>query len=187
MCGSKNIKTVDDRKWLCSDCGFDLYNNVASAVGLIITLHDGRILFERRAKDPRKGFLAFPGGFVDFNESAEDAVYRECEEEIGVRPSNIKYLCSFPNTYEYKKIVYKTCDLFFTAQIDDENLKPQEGEVLSFEPHFVRSEQELADLPLAFDSARKTLSVWLKQNPAQKNNESLHHSNIKSFFDMEKI
>ena len=48
-CGSKNIKNVKMRKWLCSDCGFDLYNNVASAVGLVIRSDEGKILFERRA------------------------------------------------------------------------------------------------------------------------------------------
>jgi ADP-ribose pyrophosphatase YjhB (NUDIX family) len=163
MCGARSIQYVQGKKWLCPECGFDLYNNVASAVGLIIVLHDGRILFERRAKEPRKNFLAFPGGFVDPDESAENAALRECKEEIGVMPDEIKYLCSFPNTYEYKNITYKTCDIFFTARISDEQFVPQQGEVLSFEPHFVRDEKELADLPLAFESARKTLYLWLKE------------------------
>lgn len=191
ICGSKKINNINNRKWFCSDCGFDLYNNVASAVGLIILMHDGRVLFERRAKEPRKGFLALPGGFVDPDESAETAAIRECKEEIGVVPNSVKYVCSFPNTYEYKNIVYKTCDLFFTASISDENLTPQAGEVLSFEPHFVRNEKELADLPLAFESSRKTLSLWIKNYCDAKiekvfvNNKTLNLT--KSFDDMEKL
>ena len=114
-CGSKNIKNVKNRKWLCQDCGFDLYNNVASAVGLIICDKENKILLEERAKEPKKGFLAFPGGFVDPDETAEQACIRECMEEIGAKPAELKYLCSFPNTYEYKNITYKTCDLFFEA------------------------------------------------------------------------
>jgi mutator protein MutT len=151
------------RKWLCQDCGFDLYNNVASAVGLVIQTEDGKILLEKRAKEPRKGFLAFPGGFVDPDETAEEACIRECREEIGVEPVSLKYIASFPNTYDYKNIQYKTCDIFFEAVLPKgAKLHAQEGEVLGFEEVFVRNEKELAEIPLAFDSARKTLSLWLK-------------------------
>lgn len=162
-CGGKNIQNVKMRKWLCQDCGFDLYNNVASAVGLVIQNENGKILLEKRAKEPRKGFLAFPGGFVDPNESAEEACIRECREEIGVEPLSLKYIASFPNTYDYKNIQYKTCDMFFEAVLPKgAKLHAQEGEVLGFEEVFVRNEEELAALPLAFESARKTLSLWLK-------------------------
>ena len=36
MCAGKKIKNLDNRKWICEDCGFDLYCNVAAAVGVII-------------------------------------------------------------------------------------------------------------------------------------------------------
>ena len=36
MCAGKNIKNLNNRKWICEDCGFDLYCNVAAAVGVII-------------------------------------------------------------------------------------------------------------------------------------------------------
>ncbi|MBQ7158528.1 MAG: NUDIX domain-containing protein [Treponema sp.] len=172
-CGSKHIQNVNMRKWLCADCGFDLYNNVATAVGLIICDSEGRVLFERRGKEPRKGFLAFPGGFVDPNETAEEAAFRECKEEIGAEIYSVHYLCSFPNTYEYKNIVYKTCDLFFEANLlADAKLTAQEGEVTAFEWRHVRNDQELAELPLAFESARKTLAFWLKDKMNRKKIES---------------
>ena len=57
-CGGKNIQNLNMRKWKCDDCGYTLYNNVAAAVGLVIQNAQGKILFEKRAKDPRKGFLA---------------------------------------------------------------------------------------------------------------------------------
>ena len=109
-CGTNKIKYLQNKKWFCSECGFDLYNNVASAVGVIFHDKDCNVLFEKRAKNPRKGFLALPGGFCDRDETAEQAVIRECLEETGAKPNNIKYLCSFPNDYEYKDIQYKTCD-----------------------------------------------------------------------------
>ena len=163
-CGSKNIRTeMNGRKWFCPDCGFDLYNNVASAVGVIIINSKGEVLFERRAKDPKKGCLDLPGGFTDPDETAEETVKRECLEETSVEPSDIKYLCSFPNTYEYKGFSYKTCDLYYTAfYSDDVELKPQEGEVVSFEFVKFETEEDIDKADLAFVSARNALKFWLK-------------------------
>ena len=151
------------RKWKCNDCGFTLYNNVAAAVGLVIQNKNGKVLFEKRAKEPRKGFLALPGGFVDPNETAEEACFRECKEEIGVEPLSVKYIATFPNTYEYKNVLYKTCDIFFEAVLpENAELHAQEGEVLGFEEVSIKNEEDLKDVSLAFESARKTLTLWLK-------------------------
>lgn len=173
MCGSKNIENPGMRKWICKDCGFDLYNNVAAAVGIIIYDKDKNVLFEVRAKEPRKGFIAVPGGFVDFDESAEEAIVRECKEEIGVDldSDQVKILCTNPNTYEYKNIVYKTCDIFFTAPLPEKyenvaafisSLKAQESEVLGFQAHRVATLADVEKLPLAFESARLTLRKFVE-------------------------
>ena len=163
-CGSKNIKNVKNRKWLCQDCGFDLYNNVASAVGLIICDKENKILLEERAKEPKKGFLAFPGGFVDPDETAEQACIRECMEEIGAKPVEVKYLCSFPNTYEYKNITYKTCDLFFEAILpENTEFSAQKSEVASLKRVLIQTEEDVDNASLAFESAKKTLKLWLKK------------------------
>ena len=163
-CGSKNIQTRNGGyKWTCPDCGLTLYCNVASAVGVILENSQGEILFERRAKEPRKGFLAFPGGFTEPDETCENAVIRECMEETGIAPEDIKYLCSYPNDYEYKGFFYKTCDTFFTARLPDSfELKAQKGEVTEFEWVKIESEKDIENCPLAFNSARHTLKYWLK-------------------------
>ena len=165
QCGSRRIETLmGGRKWKCPECGFDLYNNVASAVGVIILNDKGEILLEKRAKEPRKGFLALPGGFADPDETAEEAVVRECIEETGVKPSSVRYLCSFPNTYEYKSVCYKTCDLFFTATLPSGfTLTPQQGEVDAFVWKKIASAEDVDDCPLAFDSAKRTLLLWLEE------------------------
>lgn len=172
MCGSNKIENHGNRKWMCPDCGFDLYNNVATAVGLIIQDKNKNVLFEVRAKEPRKGFYALPGGFVDFDESAEEAAMRECREEIGVEIDNVKYLCSAPNTYEYKNLEYKTCDIFFTADLPPQfesiedfikSLKPEDSEVLGFKSFRVASLEDIEKIPLAFESARITLKKFLEK------------------------
>ena len=170
-CGGKNIENKNNRKWTCSDCAFTLYNNVAAAVGCIITNSAGEVLFEVRGKEPRRGFLALPGGFVDPDESAEDAAKRECTEELGAKIGDVKYLCSYPNTYLYKNITYKTCDLFFTAALrSGEDFQREEKEVTDVVWKSVASEKELSELPLAFDSARFALTKWLsaKANGEEK-------------------
>lgn len=177
MCGSKNIENHGNRKWVCPDCAFDLYNNVASAVGVVIRDRYNNVLFEIRAKQPRKGFLALPGGFVDFDESAEEAVVRECREEIGVSVEGVKFLCTAPNTYEYKNIEYKTCDIFFTAElapqfetIDDfiKSLKAEESEVQGFVSYKVESLEDIEKIPLAFESARYTLKHLINNLAGKK-------------------
>ncbi|MDR3284500.1 MAG: NUDIX domain-containing protein [Treponema sp.] len=155
------------RHWVCADCGFDLYNNVAAAVGLIIADRKEKVLFEKRAKEPRRGLCAFPGGFVDPGEGSEDAALRECREETGLRPVSLSYLCSYPNVYEYKSMLYFTCDMFFLAELPtDINLlkvlkaDPEEVEEFVFYP--VESREDILKIPLAFPSAAKALEVYLK-------------------------
>lgn len=172
MCGSKKIEWRDNKKWLCPDCGFDLYNNIAAAVGIVLYDDDNNVLFEVRAKEPRKGFLCLPGGFVDAEESTEAAIVRECREELGaeIAESDVHYLCSFPNIYEYKSIEYKTCDIFFTAKLPAcykdmndfvKSLHREESEVVRFEVHKVKTHEDVDSLALAFPSARNTLNKWI--------------------------
>ena len=164
-CGGGNVSSPRGRKWLCADCGFELYNNVASAVGLIIRNKEGRILLEKRAREPRRGFLAFPGGFVDPDETAEEAAFRECFEEIGVKPVALRYIGSEPNTYEFKAITYKTCDLFFEAVLPpDVEFKIQESEVQAVDFVKIESENDIEKTPLAFESAKKILKLWLSRD-----------------------
>lgn len=176
MCGSKKITNKNNLKWICPDCDFELYCNIAAAVGVIISDKDKNVLFEVRAKDPRKGYLALPGGFVDADEQAEEAIVRECIEEIGAKVKNVQFVCTNPNTYEYKGISYKTCDIFFTAQLCDsfenmddliKKLTAQKSEVQGFVSYKIKNEDDIDKIPLAFESAKKTLKEWVRKNDSK--------------------
>lgn len=158
-CKTDKISTeMNERKWKCTKCNWTLYNNVASAVGLVIINNKGEVLLEKRAKEPRKGFLALPGGFVNPEETLEEAAKRECFEEIGAKVSSIKYIASFPNTYDYKNIRYKTCDVFFEATLyQDSKLEMQKNEVTEIVWAPCNTKEEIESIPLAFESAKKTL------------------------------
>ena len=163
LCASQNISNINNRKWECPDCGFVLYNNSATAVGVIIINNLGQVLLEVRAKEPKLGMLDLPGGFVEHDESTEQACLRECREELGVGINVLKYLCTFPNTYEYKNIQYKTCDIFFVAKIkDDEKFNLQIDEVSDVKWCSLENQHDLVNIPLAFDSAYHALNFYLK-------------------------
>lgn len=165
-CGSEKIINHKNKKWTCDSCGFELYCNVAAAVGVVIIDEQNKVLLETRAKEPKKGFLALPGGFIDADECAEEAARRECIEETGVCVDEIEFLCTRPNTYEYKNIEYKTCDMFFLAHLPKtyknmqdyiSTLHAQESEVAGFSAWKVETKEDVDKIPLAFDSARQTL------------------------------
>lgn len=143
----------------CPACHLVLYFNPAVAVAGLIRNPLGQIMFIRRAKDPSKGKLAFPGGFIDINERAEDALTREIREEVNIPVRQVAFLCSQTNRYFYKEITYPVVDLFFTATADlpGEVASPVEVDsVLWLDPKTVNP----ADL--AFSSMRAAWAVFIK-------------------------
>jgi len=168
-CGKQTLKYVNNRKWVCSSCNLSLYNNVAAAVGLIIIIKDkddDKVLLIKRGKNPQKGKLAVPGGFVDPGESAEEAAKRECKEEIGLTPSKIEYLTSATNNYSYKEIDYITCDIFFLATIEEDNniniinklVAEDENEITGYVLSTLNKKEDIDKIDLAFGSAKVALS-----------------------------
>jgi len=59
-------------------------------VGIMLTNECGQLLWARRIGG-RNGWQ-FPQGGINTGESAEDALYRELHEEIGLRPRSVKEL-----------------------------------------------------------------------------------------------
>lgn len=83
-----------------------------------------------RAKDPGKGMLGIPGGFVDPGESVDDALRREVFEETNLKLDRCEYLVSFPNVYHYGGAAVSVADIFFVAEATDLSaLKWQPDEV----------------------------------------------------------
>ena len=54
-----------------------------------------KILLVERGKDPYKGCWAFPGGFMNIDETAEQCAKRELKEETGLEIANIEQFHTF--------------------------------------------------------------------------------------------
>ena len=79
-CGCQTLLSVSQKECRC-DCGFHFFQNVAAAVMVAICWQD-EVLVAVRARNPGKGLLDLPGGFVDPGESLEVALRRELQEEL---------------------------------------------------------------------------------------------------------
>jgi ADP-ribose pyrophosphatase YjhB (NUDIX family) len=118
------------------------------------------VLFIRRAKDPAAGKLGLPGGFVDFGETAEEALRREAREEVGLDLASLRYLTSVPNRYDYAGVTYHTLDLYFVA-LAGHNAEPRPLDAVEsvcwLDPESVTDEQ------VAFESLRRALAMLRAQ------------------------
>ena len=117
QCGSSHFEEHEERSKKCRNCEFVYYLNAAAAVAAIIINEKEEMLLCRRAYDPYKGTLDLPGGFIDLNESAEKALRREVEEEIGAGIKTMRYFCSYPNVYPYSGFEVRTLDIFFLCTL----------------------------------------------------------------------
>lgn len=122
-CSSTHFDYNNNFKFHCHDCDFVLYHNIAAAVALVFTFED-KILFTVRNVDPDKGKLDLPGGFIDPNETAEEAACREIAEELGliIKPSDLKYITTSPNNYLYKNVAYRTLDIFYECRLTNDTV-----------------------------------------------------------------
>ena len=74
----------------CDECG--QWPQPALAVDAIVINRD-KILLITRGREPWKGMLALPGGFVERDEDPEIAVLRELKEETGLDGSLERLIC----------------------------------------------------------------------------------------------
>ena len=120
VCGSPRFVEHDFKSKHCDECGFTYYANACSATAAFIRNSRGELLVAVRGKEPAKGTLDLPGGFVDMDETAEEGIIREVREETGLVIAQPRYLFSLPNRYLYSGMVVHTLDMFYEALVDND-------------------------------------------------------------------
>ena len=142
-CGQKGLEHVHGRAIHCLSCDLTYFHNVASAVACFVLDEAGRILAVRRARDPEKGTLDLPGGFVDPEETVDDAVRRELREETGLEATEVRLLFSIPNVYPYSGIDVYTADIFYRVEVasfEGAQALDDAGELVFLRPEELRAE-----------------------------------------------
>lgn len=118
-CGSSHFTERNAKAKQCEDCGFVYYFNPSSATVALIVNEQNELLVCRRAKEPQKGTLDLPGGFVDCDETGEEGVAREVMEETGLKVVKADFLFSLPNLYPYSGFLVHTLDMFYRCTVTD--------------------------------------------------------------------
>jgi NAD+ diphosphatase len=155
-CGSTDLLENENNGMKCATCNFYYFHNTASATGAIIVSPEG-ILLVKRGEEPKKGLLDVPGGFVNYNESIEDALIREVREELMIDLPSMTYLGSFPNVYKYQKVTYFTTDAIFVCVFDTVPVLNPNSEIADY--RWFRRDSIPMD-QFAFESTRAAFSKY---------------------------
>ncbi len=137
----------------CPDCGFVLYRNPVPAAGVLVEMESSIVLI-RRGQPPFAGWWALPAGYIEADESVEQAAVRECKEETGLDVELLELfgVYSFPDGPAHSGII-----IFYRARPVGGKLQAGDDaeEAALFPP---------GELPeqLAFRTHREVLERWMR-------------------------
>lgn len=144
-------------RYVCTTCNIIHYQNPKMVVGCIPEWED-KILLCRRAIEPRLGWWTLPAGFMENNETLEQAAARETLEEANARVEigNLYAIYSLPHISQ----VY----LLFRARLLDLDFKPG---IESLEVKLL-SENEIPWEEMAFRVIHEPLMQYFKERKLGK-------------------
>lgn len=148
------IPTEDRPRLICDACGFIVYQNPRIVVNTV-TVESNCALIIKRGIEPRVGFWALPGGFLELQERAEDGAARETREETGIEVEIQELLGVFT------RVEVGVVNIVYLA-------KPVGGKAI-FTPeapeHGYVAPSAIPWDDLAYQSHRWGLEAWLSKRP----------------------
>ncbi|GAB4573157.1 MAG: hypothetical protein Kow0077_14690 [Anaerolineae bacterium] len=155
-CGSTLVlaEAAGRTRPVCPDCGFVYYKNPIPAVGVLIE-KDGGLVLVQRGQPPDVGEWALPSGFVEADESVEEAAIREALEETGLEIAlrDMVGVFSFPDGPPTSGII-----VFYRARVIGGELHAGDDaqDVRVFPP------EAIPELP--FRTHRQALARWQQRH-----------------------
>jgi 8-oxo-dGTP diphosphatase len=138
---------------VCPACGFILYRNPVPGTGVLVEMEAGIVLVQR-GQPPFVGWWALPSGYIEADESVEQAAVRECKEETGLDVELVELfgVGSFPEGAQQSGIV-----IFYRA-------RPVGGELRAGDDAQDAAVFAPDALPkkLAFRTHREVLARWAR-------------------------
>jgi ADP-ribose pyrophosphatase YjhB (NUDIX family) len=155
-CGSAlaldHLPTEDRERLACAACGYIAYVNPRLVVTAIPVTDAGEVVLLRRGIEPGRGSWAQPGGFLEVDETVNEAAIRETHEETGliVEPGEIVGL--------YSRLEAAIVVIAFEARVVGgvARLNPEALEIVRFAPE---------DIPwdgVAFQTSQWALRDWVR-------------------------
>ncbi len=156
VCGHKLVAREEAGRirQVCENCGYVHYVNPVPAVGIVIEMDGGVVLIQRK-HPPHAGRWTLPSGYIEADESAEEAAVREAEEETGLKVEILELagVNSFPEGPPLSGIM-----IFFRARPVGGTLRA--GDDAADARVFAPNEVPL----LPFRTHREAMAQWLAQH-----------------------
>jgi ADP-ribose pyrophosphatase YjhB (NUDIX family) len=149
---------------VCQQCGSILYRD-PKVSACTIPVVDGKIILVRRAIEPGRGLWGFPGGYMEADETVEEAAIRETREEINLTVR----LTRLVGVYSYRTpvvVIVYACEVVAGELCID----AESQEVRAFAP------DEIPWDHLAFPSTRDALRDFLHVMRRQEEGGSIVNS-----------
>jgi len=160
-CGAGSLDSIGIREFFCQICQFPFFMNVASAAAALILNEQNQLLLTRRNRNPMKGMLDLPGGFIEPFETAEEALKREIQEELNLRIVSMEYFTNLPNEYTYKGMTYFTLDFAFICKVESTDnlvLDDENSEVVWVDPQLIHIDK------IGLCSIKKIVEEFVKKS-----------------------
>jgi len=138
----------------CDNCGYTHYANPALAVGVLVADAENRVCLILRGEEPRKGFWGLPAGFMEGDETAEQAAVRECREETGLDVA----LDGLAELYSYRHADHETSGVLILYHAHIIGGTPQAGTDTTDVKFFAAS--EIPFNQIAFLTHIQALERW---------------------------
>ena len=154
-CGSTlrfgSVPDEDRHRLACANCGHIVYVNPRLVVTTLPITESGEIVLIRRGIEPGRGWWAQPGGFLEVDETVNQAAIRETWEETGllVQPGEIVGL--------YTRLEATVVTIVFEARIVGGTAAPtrEASEIVAFTPESIPWPE------IAFNTTTWALRDWI--------------------------